>query len=219
MSSEQVSKKFFPPHTSILNRILHDPSLKKEEYVMGYIDRFDEMKEVSVVRWVERRSEGVVGEEWVPGHRVAFLKRVGKNTDVTMDESMVAGKEGQGEGAVGEKGDEEETGEKEEADGNGDETTNTIDDEEYYNITKPSLSPPSNPSSNPSVPPTTTSNRNRKTKPEEPWDGTLTEDLPWDSWTKRGIMPSVDIEGNGKIEGEIVWDRRRRVDLISGVGK
>lgn len=161
---------------------------------MGYIDRFDGIKEVSVMEWVERSIEGVMGEEWVPGHRVVFFKRVvGKNTDIM---------------GIGEEEDE---------------NVNGVDDEEYYNTTKPS---PPNPTSNPFPslstpqpnPSTHNRTRNRKTKPEEPWDGTLTEDLPWETWHKRGVLPSVDIEGSGKIEGEIVWDRRRRIDLISDGG-
>lgn len=58
--------------------------------------------------------------------------------------------------------------------------------------------------------------RKRKGKDEEEeWDGVLVEDLAWSDWKKRGEAPVVDVEGDGKMEGEIVWDRRRRVDLIS----
>lgn len=56
--------------------------------------------------------------------------------------------------------------------------------------------------------------RQGKNKEEEEWDGRLTEDIEWEEWTKRGLNPSVNISGNGKIPGKIVWDRRERIDLI-----
>lgn len=59
----------------VLNRITHDPSLDAAEYTVGYLDRFGGIVEVDVSEWVARRGDGVEGEEWVPMHRVRWVKR------------------------------------------------------------------------------------------------------------------------------------------------
>ncbi|KAK8251249.1 hypothetical protein IWZ00DRAFT_543418 [Phyllosticta capitalensis] len=61
------------PIQDILSRLTHDASLGgPAAFVIGYADRFDGVKEVRADRWIAESTE----EEWVPLHRVRYVRRV-----------------------------------------------------------------------------------------------------------------------------------------------
>ena len=71
------------PAQDILNRLIWDKSPRQEdedgkedgvEYVIGYVDRFTGIQQISLKDWMERRNDRD-GEEWVPLHRVMLVKR------------------------------------------------------------------------------------------------------------------------------------------------
>ena len=44
-----------------------------DDYVVGYLERFEGIKEMPASSWIRDFSE----EEWIPMHRVRYVKRVG----------------------------------------------------------------------------------------------------------------------------------------------
>ena len=83
------------PVQDILNRLIWDPWLqqsrndddneveaeekkkkKKPSYVIGYLDRFTGPQEIGFDEWMERRRD-LDGEQWIPLHRVLWVKRKG----------------------------------------------------------------------------------------------------------------------------------------------
>ena len=71
------------PVQDILNRLIWDKSLRPDDvdgkedgvkFVIGYVDRFTGIQQVSLNDWMERRQDRD-GEEWVPLHRVMWVKR------------------------------------------------------------------------------------------------------------------------------------------------
>lgn len=65
-------KKRFRPFPEILHRLQWDPTLNISEYVVGYLERFEGIKEMPATNWVRDFSD----EEWIPMHRVRYVKRV-----------------------------------------------------------------------------------------------------------------------------------------------
>jgi len=63
--------------TDVLDRIRWDPSLKIEEFVVGYLDRFGGNKELRASMWLNEVTE----EDWVPQHRIRYFKRVAGDTE------------------------------------------------------------------------------------------------------------------------------------------
>ncbi|KAJ9664698.1 hypothetical protein H2198_000044 [Neophaeococcomyces mojaviensis] len=76
-------KDRFRPFSDILHRLRWDPKLDINDYIVGYLERFEGVKEIPASSWIRDFSE----EEWIPMHRVRYVKRVRK-----------AGKEGEDEG-------------------------------------------------------------------------------------------------------------------------
>ncbi|KAF2723063.1 hypothetical protein K431DRAFT_283229 [Polychaeton citri CBS 116435] len=56
----------------VLDRLRWDPSIKLDEYRVGYLERFEGIKEMPVAQWVRETTE----EEFIPQHRIKFVKRV-----------------------------------------------------------------------------------------------------------------------------------------------
>jgi uncharacterized protein (UPF0248 family) len=55
----------------ILNRIQWDPTFKREDFVIGYAERFEGIKEISFGLWLRESSE----ENFVPQHRIRYFKK------------------------------------------------------------------------------------------------------------------------------------------------
>jgi len=60
------------PTSDILSRLRWDPSFSSELYTIGYLDRFAGVKEIPLEAWKGDSSE----EEFVPGHRILWFRRV-----------------------------------------------------------------------------------------------------------------------------------------------
>ena len=67
-----ASKAKLRPASDILSRLRWDPSLSREPYTIGYLDRFAGVKEIPQEAW---RGE-ITDEEFVPGHRILWFRRV-----------------------------------------------------------------------------------------------------------------------------------------------
>ncbi|KAK7702487.1 hypothetical protein SLS57_011357 [Botryosphaeria dothidea] len=66
------SKAKLRPVADVLDRLRWDESLGgTAAYVVGYRDRFDGVLELSLDRWVAEST----AEEWIPLHRVSYVKR------------------------------------------------------------------------------------------------------------------------------------------------
>jgi uncharacterized protein (UPF0248 family) len=61
------------PASDVLSRLRHDPVLSAhlDEYVIGYLERFDGMCEIRVVDWVKESTD----EEFIPQHRIRYVIR------------------------------------------------------------------------------------------------------------------------------------------------
>jgi uncharacterized protein (UPF0248 family) len=55
----------------VLDRVKHDPSLSTSEYVIGYLERFDGIKEMPVSNWIRESTD----EDFIPQHRIRWIKR------------------------------------------------------------------------------------------------------------------------------------------------
>lgn len=71
-STLELKKQRFRPFPEILHRLQWDPKLNINEYWVGYLERFEGIKEMPASSWVKDFSE----EEWIPMHRVRYVKRV-----------------------------------------------------------------------------------------------------------------------------------------------
>ena len=71
LESENVKPKF-RPFQDILHRLRWDSQYHIEDYVVGYVERFEGLKEMPASNWIRDFSD----EEWIPMHRVRYVKRV-----------------------------------------------------------------------------------------------------------------------------------------------
>ncbi|KAI9891086.1 MAG: hypothetical protein M1814_003285 [Vezdaea aestivalis] len=60
------------PASDVLSRLRWDPAHDMEEYVIGYIDRFDGVQEMKASKWAHDTTE----EEFIPQHRILYFKHV-----------------------------------------------------------------------------------------------------------------------------------------------
>ena len=67
-----ANKQRFRPFQEILHRLKWDPTFEIEDYVVGYLERFEGIKEMPATSWIRDFSD----EEWIPMHRVRYVKRV-----------------------------------------------------------------------------------------------------------------------------------------------
>ncbi len=58
----------------VLDRLRWDPSLKIDQYVVGYLDRFGGVQELAVLGWIKESTD----EEWIPQHRIRYFRRLGE---------------------------------------------------------------------------------------------------------------------------------------------
>ena len=68
----QVSTPALRPALDILNRILHDPKMDSENYIVGYLDRIAGIKEMPVSWW---KAEDSTAEDFIPQSRIRYFKR------------------------------------------------------------------------------------------------------------------------------------------------
>lgn len=63
------------PPIDVLHRLQWDQDLDISQYSVGYLERFDGIKETPASSWITE----VTDEEWIPQHRIKYFKRVDKN--------------------------------------------------------------------------------------------------------------------------------------------
>ena len=68
----QLSTPALRPALDILNRILHDPEMDSEDYIVGYLDRIAGIKEMPVSWW---KAEDSTAEDFIPQSRIRYFKR------------------------------------------------------------------------------------------------------------------------------------------------
>ncbi|KAL9584453.1 MAG: hypothetical protein Q9212_002119 [Teloschistes hypoglaucus] len=70
---------FLRPAQDVLNRIVHDDSYKKSDYIVVYKDRHDGEMRKPLEEW---RVEGVEEEDFIPQHRILSFERVSDSETV-----------------------------------------------------------------------------------------------------------------------------------------
>ena len=108
--SKQAKHKPTPlrPAHEIIARIKWDPDLEIGNYLIGYEDRFVGVKEMELGRWKSESTD----EEFIPLHRVVWIRLKDRGGDAGGDGGTGDGEDGGGEdededtdeGAVGEEG-------------------------------------------------------------------------------------------------------------------
>ncbi len=58
-----------------MGRLQWDAELDISQYVIGYLERFDGIKETAANNWISE----VTDEEWIPQHRIRYFKRVNED--------------------------------------------------------------------------------------------------------------------------------------------
>ena len=56
----------------VLNRLQWDTDLDSSQYVLGYLERFEGIKEMPVRNWISESTE----EDWIPQHRIKYFKKM-----------------------------------------------------------------------------------------------------------------------------------------------
>lgn len=71
------------PPIDVLHRLQWDQDLDISQYSVGYLERFDGIKETPASSWITESTD----EEWIPQHRIKYFKRVDKDgsSDVVWD--------------------------------------------------------------------------------------------------------------------------------------
>lgn len=67
-----TKKNRLRPFPEILHRLRWDPTLNINDYEVGYLERFEGIKEMPASNWIRDFSD----EDWIPMHRVRYVKRV-----------------------------------------------------------------------------------------------------------------------------------------------
>ncbi|EPS25172.1 hypothetical protein PDE_00103 [Penicillium oxalicum 114-2] len=67
------------PAADIINRINWDSEFTREDYIIGFVDRFEGQLEVSMDAWKKETTD----EEFIPQHRVLYIRHV--NGDIVWD--------------------------------------------------------------------------------------------------------------------------------------
>ena len=70
--SDPMPKAKLRQFQDILHRLRWDPQYRVDDYVVGYIERFEGIKEMSASNWIRDFSD----EEWIPMHRARYVKRI-----------------------------------------------------------------------------------------------------------------------------------------------
>lgn len=83
-TKEYTKKAKLRPAHDIINRIKWDSELDIHDYVIGYEDRFLGVMQMGLEKWIGHRKDET-DEEWVPLHRVVWVKRVSDGGAVVWD--------------------------------------------------------------------------------------------------------------------------------------
>ncbi|CEO59487.1 hypothetical protein PMG11_04162 [Penicillium brasilianum] len=67
------------PAGDIINRINWDSEFSRDDYIIGFVDRFEGQLEVSMNAWKKETSD----EEFIPQHRVLYIRHV--NGEIVWD--------------------------------------------------------------------------------------------------------------------------------------
>lgn len=70
MGLAQKKDRFRPFH-EVLHRLRWDPKFNIEDYVVGYLERFDGIKVLPASNWIQEYTH----EDWIPMHRVRYVQR------------------------------------------------------------------------------------------------------------------------------------------------
>ncbi|KAF8462765.1 hypothetical protein BDZ91DRAFT_796992 [Kalaharituber pfeilii] len=73
-SQERIKKAKLRPVQDIINRIKWDPAMDIHDYIVGYEDRFLGTMVMNLAKWTSKRRDET-DEEWIPLHRVVWVKR------------------------------------------------------------------------------------------------------------------------------------------------
>lgn len=55
----------------VMNRLRWDPNMDSDDYVIGYLDRFEGVQEKPLGSWQSEQTD----EEFIPQHRIVYFKR------------------------------------------------------------------------------------------------------------------------------------------------
>jgi uncharacterized protein (UPF0248 family) len=68
-----TSNPDFANHSAIdvLSRIQWDPVYRSEDFVIGYLERFEGIKEMPLDLWLKESTE----EDFIPQHRIKYFKK------------------------------------------------------------------------------------------------------------------------------------------------
>ena len=72
IGAPQLSIPALRPALDILNRILHDPEMDSEDYIVGYLDRIAGIKEMPVAWW---KAGDSTAEDFIPQSRIRYFRR------------------------------------------------------------------------------------------------------------------------------------------------
>lgn len=87
-SAVELNKPRFRPFQEILHRLRWDSRFNVNDYAVGYLERFEGIKEMPASSWIRDFSD----EEWIPMHRVRYVKRVRlSNQDLSEDQEPSLG--------------------------------------------------------------------------------------------------------------------------------
>lgn len=68
----EVKGSRFRSAPDVLDRLRHDPMLNLAEYRIGYLERFEGIREMAAQSWIKESTD----EDWIPQHRIRYIKRV-----------------------------------------------------------------------------------------------------------------------------------------------
>ncbi|KAL9600567.1 MAG: hypothetical protein Q9219_003113 [cf. Caloplaca sp. 3 TL-2023] len=74
--TQQGPSKFLRPCQDIMNRLRHDAAFQVSDYMVGYLDRHTGVMEKALENW---SFEGVEDEDFIPMHRVTYIRSVPNN--------------------------------------------------------------------------------------------------------------------------------------------
>ena len=56
----------------VLHRLQWDSDLDVSQYLIGYLERFEGIKEIPAWSWISESTD----EEWIPQHRIKYFKKI-----------------------------------------------------------------------------------------------------------------------------------------------
>jgi uncharacterized protein (UPF0248 family) len=78
--SDTPKVKLRPVH-DIIHRINWDDELDPDDYLIGYIERFEGIAELPLADWKTEQTD----EEFIPLHRIIYIRKTGDSGDLVWD--------------------------------------------------------------------------------------------------------------------------------------